>query len=68
MEFNTIDSCSQRPNNNFTIIRLVAALFVIYGHSYPIVGSGHPDLILQLLNSRFAGGVAVDIFLLLVVF
>lgn len=62
MEFNTIDSCSQRPNNNFTIIRLVAALFVIYGHSYPIVGSGHPDLILQLLNSRFAGGVAVDIF------
>lgn len=62
MELNTIDSCSQRPNNNFTIIRLVAALLVIYGHSYPIVGSGHPDLILQLLQSRFAGAVAVDVF------
>lgn len=62
MESNTIDSYSQRANNNFTIIRLIAAVLVIYGHSYPIVGSGHPDLILQLLQSRFAGAVAVDIF------
>lgn len=62
MENNTIDSYSQRQANNFTIIRLIAALLVIYGHSYPIVGSGHPDLILQLLQSRFAGAVAVDVF------
>lgn len=62
MELNTIDACSQRANNNFTLIRLVAALLVIYGHSYPIVGSGHPDLVLQLLQSRFSGAVAVDIF------
>lgn len=62
MESNTIDSYNQRPNNNFTIIRLIAALLVIYGHSYPIVGSGHPDLILQLLQFRFAGAVAVDVF------
>ncbi|WP_189418907.1 acyltransferase family protein [Cellvibrio zantedeschiae] len=59
---NTIDSYSQQSNNNFTIIRLIAALLVIYGHSYPILGSGHPDLILQLLKSRFAGAVAVDVF------
>lgn len=62
MKFSTIDSCCHKLNNNFTIIRLIAALLVIYGHSYPIVGSSEPDLILQLLQSRYAGDVAVDIF------
>lgn len=65
MEFHTIDSCSQKQNNNFTVLRLIAALLVIYGHSYPISGSGHPDLILQVIKSKFAGGVAVDVFFLI---
>jgi peptidoglycan/LPS O-acetylase OafA/YrhL len=50
--------------NNFHWIRLVAALMVIYGHSYAITKEKGGDLILQLVGYRFAGGVAVEIFFL----
>lgn len=48
--------------NNFHLLRLLAALAVIYGHSYPIVGSGGGDIYLQLVGNKFIGGLAVDIF------
>lgn len=48
--------------NNFHLLRLLAALAVIYGHSYPIVGSAGGDLYLQLVGNKFIGGLAVDIF------
>jgi len=48
--------------NNFTLLRLFAALLVIYGHSYPIMGNGTPDIVLKTLGIKFAGGVAVNIF------
>ncbi len=48
--------------NNFHLLRLLAALAVIYGHAFPIVGSGEADLYLRLVGNKFIGGVAVDIF------
>ncbi len=48
--------------NNFHLIRLIAAILVIYGHSYAISGNPGPDLIQQALRIRFAGSFAVDAF------
>lgn len=58
----TLAECHARRDNNFHLLRLVAALAVIYGHAYPIVGSGDADLYLKLVGNKFIGGVAVDIF------
>ena len=49
-------------NNNFNLIRLIAAWLVIYGHAWAITGSGGGDLIAQLTGIKFAGAVAVDMF------
>ncbi|UHQ24641.1 acyltransferase [Lysobacter sp. 5GHs7-4] len=51
-----------QPRNNFNLIRLVAAWLVIYGHSYAVTASGGQDLLLQLVQIKFAGGIAVDMF------
>lgn len=51
-----------RHDNNFNLIRLIAAWLVIYGHAWPITGSSGSDLILSTLRFKFAGGVAVDLF------
>lgn len=48
--------------NNFHLMRLVAALLVIYGHCYPISGNQGPDLIQRALGIRFAGSLATDTF------
>lgn len=48
--------------NNFTLIRLVAAWMVIYGHAWAITGSAGGDLITVLTQFKFAGGIAVDVF------
>jgi peptidoglycan/LPS O-acetylase OafA/YrhL len=50
--------------NNFNLIRLLAAWAVIYGHAWPLTGSPGQDLVLQLVQLKFAGGVAVDVFFL----
>jgi peptidoglycan/LPS O-acetylase OafA/YrhL len=51
--------------NNFHLIRLLAALLVIYGHCYPISGNPGHDLIQQTLQIRFAGSFATDTFFLI---
>lgn len=52
-----------RPRNNFHLIRLFAAWLVIYGHSYPVTGhADEPDLLLRLVQIKFAGAIAVDMF------
>lgn len=52
----------RQPQNNFNLIRLCAAWLVIYGHAFAITGSSDADLILQYVQLKFAGGVAVDVF------
>lgn len=51
----------QRPNN-FNLIRLVAALLVIYGHSYAVVASGGADAFTRYVGWGFFGSVGVDSF------
>lgn len=58
----TLADAVRQPQNNFNLIRLVAAWLVIYGHAFAITGSAGQDLILRYVQMKFAGGVAVDIF------
>lgn len=51
-----------QPDNNFNLIRLFAAWLVIYGHSYAVAAGGGQDLLLQIVQIKFAGGIAVDMF------
>lgn len=58
---NLEDNLSGR-NNNLNIIRFIAALFVIYSHSFPITGNGL-DYLNRLTDGQIDfGGVAVSIF------
>lgn len=51
--------------NNFHWLRLIAALMVIYGHSYAVTKEAGRDIFLRLVEYRFAGGIAVEIFFLI---
>ncbi len=51
--------------NNFNLIRLLAALAVIYGHAGAITGLGPADFFLRTVGHKFIGGVAVDVFFVL---
>ncbi|WP_431323488.1 acyltransferase family protein [Rhizobium sp. YTU87027] len=51
--------------NNLNLMRLLAALAVIYGHTSAVTGKAPPDLFLQLVGFKFLGGVAVDVFFVL---
>ena len=49
-------------DNNFNLIRFVAAFLVLYGHSYPLsLGAGATDPLVSILGTT-AGAFAVDIF------
>lgn len=52
-------------DNNINLMRLVAALCVIYGHAGAVTGAGEPDIFLRLIGYKFIGGVAVDVFFVL---
>lgn len=58
----SIGTAFAEGRNNFHLIRLMAALAVIYGHAYAVTAAGGGDLFLQLVGFKFIGGVAVDIF------
>jgi len=60
----TIEKCLER-GNNFNLIRLIAALFVIYGHTAAVTGNGPNDIYLQYVGNKFIGGLAVDIFFII---
>ena len=59
----SLASYAEEPQNNYLLLRLVAALLVIYGHSYAITRlPGQTDLIQQALHFTYAGGIGVDAF------
>src|ERR1700722_13292231 len=59
----SIASYAAEPENNYLLLRFVAALMVIYGHSYAIAKlAGREDLVQWLLHFTYAGGVGVDVF------
>ena len=65
METRSIGEYFDSRTNNFHVIRLLAALAVIYGHSYAITGVPGDDIFLRHVGFRFIGGVAVDVFFLI---
>jgi peptidoglycan/LPS O-acetylase OafA/YrhL len=46
--------------NNFTLLRLVFAIAVLLGHSFPITGTGFDPLSSRLLPYTWIGGIAVN--------
>lgn len=62
----TIQNAFSAPKNNFTALRVVCALSVIYYHAYPLsLGRGAHDPITLLGNKLFGlglGGIAVGAF------
>jgi peptidoglycan/LPS O-acetylase OafA/YrhL len=62
--FATLGDAVERPDNNFNLIRLVAAWAVIFGHSHAVAVWGGPDPVHALLGIKFSGLVAVDTFFL----
>ena len=63
LAFRSIASYADQPQNNYLLLRFLAALLVIYGHSYAIVHlRWHIDLLQRALRFTFAGTVGVDIF------
>ena len=58
----SIGQAVEGKRNNFHLMRLLAALLVIYGHCYPISGNPGPDIVQQVLRIRFAGSLATDTF------
>lgn len=63
----TVAYVLQKENNNFDLLRLLAALMVIYAHSYPLAYSeGHKDIFLSLTKGFADGGsIAVKFFFFL---
>ncbi len=54
---------AEQPENNYLLLRFLAALMVIYGHSYAITKLPHEmDLIQRYLRITYSGAVGVDIF------
>lgn len=45
--------------NNFTVLRTVFALLVLYGHSFPISGNGSDPITKLMLPITWIGGLAV---------
>jgi len=59
----SIASYAEAPENNYLLLRFLAALMVIYGHSYAVTKlPGEMDLIQRALHTTYSGAVGVDIF------
>lgn len=56
----------ERGNNNFDLLRLIAALLVIYGHSFwALPAKAHPEPVLNFTQLEYTGSLAVYAFFLL---
>jgi peptidoglycan/LPS O-acetylase OafA/YrhL len=57
---------TSRNRNNFDLIRLFAALTVIFGHSfYLFPDGGHSEPVTQIIDKNFSGTLAVGVFFFL---
>ena len=65
MNNDTLGAVFDARNNSMNIMRLLAALAVIYGHASAVTGRGPGDLFLLFVGYKFIGGVAVDVFFVL---
>jgi peptidoglycan/LPS O-acetylase OafA/YrhL len=54
-----------RGNNNFDLIRLIAALSVMYGHSFGVHGGAGPERVLAFTWRESSGSLAVFAFFLI---
>lgn len=52
----------KRENNNFNVVRMLAAYMVIYAHAYTIQPNGKWDIICTVSKCTHAGQIAVFIF------
>ncbi len=57
-----LSDCSKGRENNLNLIRFVAAIFVIFSHSFPITGNGRDYLNVLVKGQIDFGGIAVSIF------
>ncbi|MHB8208851.1 acyltransferase family protein [Mucilaginibacter sp.] len=61
-----LEKAIQRENNNFDLIRLIAALAVIFGHSFNLFPTnGYQEPISILLKNDYSGSLAVYVFFFL---
>lgn len=62
----SVSTVLARENNNFDLLRLLAASAVILGHSYALSPlAGFMDPVQRVLHFNYSGGVAVDLFFFL---
>jgi peptidoglycan/LPS O-acetylase OafA/YrhL len=62
----TIAGLQLKQKDNFLLLRIAAALFVIYGHSFAITQpNGSQDIFLSLNWGRYSGELAVAVFFVL---
>ncbi|MBB3996848.1 acyltransferase family protein [Aureimonas pseudogalii] len=54
-----LSSFDGRRDNNFTLIRLVFALMVLWGHAWPITGSGFDPLSTMVMPGTWVGAISV---------
>ena len=57
-----LDECSNGKDNNISLIKFIAAIFVIFNHSFPLTGSGGDYISRWAHGQTTFGGVAVSIF------
>lgn len=59
----TISNGLEQPQDNFLLLRFIAAAMVIYGHAPAVAGGWAPrDLFVWLNWGEYSGSIAVDIF------
>lgn len=63
---NTIKYFEDQRKDNFLLLRIIAALFVIYGHSFAITQpNGSQDIFLDFNWGRYSGELGVSVFFVL---